>query len=97
MMKPVKALKSVKRMGRVSVACIAVIFMTAADSQAAIPAEERAALIALYNATDGYSWNGSTGWKGNNGEPDGFYETGSEGSWYGVTVTDDHVKQIRET
>ncbi|MCP4710918.1 MAG: hypothetical protein GY869_20030, partial [Planctomycetes bacterium] len=59
-------------------------------TMAAIPAIERAALIALYNATDGDNWTNNFGWKGNNPEPDGFSQIGSEDSWYGVTASD-HV------
>jgi hypothetical protein len=52
----------------------------------AIPASERAALIALYKATNGDHWVNNSGWKGRNNEPDGFSEKGSEGNWYGITV-----------
>jgi hypothetical protein len=62
--------------------------------QAAIPASERAALIALYNATNGDNWLDNSGWKGNNNEPDGFSQIGSEGSWFGITVSGDHVTMI---
>ncbi|MGD2085380.1 MAG: fibronectin type III domain-containing protein [Candidatus Aminicenantes bacterium] len=67
---------------------------TAVPLQAAIPAAERAALIALYNATNGDNWTNNSGWKGNNNEPDGFSKIGSEGSWYGITVSDNHVYYI---
>jgi Leucine-rich repeat (LRR) protein len=60
----------------------------------AIPAEERTALIALYNSTGGENWRISAGWKGNNNAPDGFSAVGTEGSWYGVTVTGEHVTAI---
>lgn len=55
--------------------------------QAAIPAEERAALIAFYNATNGDNWSSNYRWKGYNNEPDGFSQIGTEGSWNGVTVS----------
>jgi Leucine-rich repeat (LRR) protein len=61
---------------------------------AAIPAGERAALIALYNAADGDNWRDNSGWKGNNNEPDGFSQIGSENSWQGITVSGDHVTRI---
>ncbi|MCP4214468.1 MAG: hypothetical protein GY765_07410 [bacterium] len=62
-----------------------------------IPLEERAALIALYNATDGDNWYDNSGWKGNNNEADGFSQYGSEGSWEGISVSqgNDHVRSIR--
>ena len=60
----------------------------------AIPAEERAALIALYNSTNGYNWTDNSGWKGNNNEVDGFSQVGSEGTWYGITVSENHVQYI---
>jgi len=62
--------------------------------QAAIPAAERAALIALYNATNGDRWENNSRWKGINIEADGFSEIGSEGTWFGITVSDDHVTNI---
>ncbi|MCK5232485.1 MAG: hypothetical protein KAR13_19585, partial [Desulfobulbaceae bacterium] len=67
------------------------VLVSAVSVMAAIPAIERAALIALYNSTNGDGWNDSSGWKNNNPEPDGFSEIGSEGSWKGVTVNNDHV------
>ncbi|MGD2085929.1 MAG: hypothetical protein PVH61_07080 [Candidatus Aminicenantes bacterium] len=71
-----------------------VVSLTSNPLQAAIPASERAALIALYNATNGDSWWYSSLWKGNNDEPDGFSQIGSEDSWHGITVSDDHVTSI---
>jgi Leucine-rich repeat (LRR) protein len=41
-----------------------------------IPQQERDALIALYNSTNGPSWTDATGWLG---------PVGTECSWYGVT------------
>lgn len=60
----------------------------------AIPSEERAALIALYDSTSGDGWTNRDGWKGNHNEPDGFSKIGSEGNWYGITVNKDHVTSI---
>ena len=71
-----------------------VVSSTSNPLQAAIPAEERAALIALYNSTNGDSWGDNSGWKGNNNELDGFSQIGSEGTWYGITISDDHVTAI---
>ncbi len=61
---------------------------------AAIPAIEREALIVLYNATDGDKWRNNPGWKTGALEPDGFGPIGSEGDWYGVDVSGDHVSRI---
>jgi Leucine-rich repeat (LRR) protein len=63
-------------------------------ANAAIPSEERAALIAIYNSTGGDNWISTTGWKGNNNEADGFSAIGTEGSWSGVTVSGDHVTAL---
>jgi Leucine-rich repeat (LRR) protein len=62
--------------------------------QAAIPAEERAALIALYNAANGDFWDKNDGWKGNNNESDGFSQRGSEDSWFGIEVSENRVISI---
>jgi hypothetical protein len=62
--------------------------------QGAISPQERAALIALYNATNGDSWNNNSSWKGINPEPDGFSQIGTEGTWYGITVQNNQVTKI---
>jgi len=59
--------------------------------QAAIPAEERAALIALYNATGGDNWTNQDGWKTPPLHTDGFALPGTEGDWDGAVVSGDHV------
>ncbi|MCP5050278.1 MAG: hypothetical protein GY940_24135, partial [bacterium] len=64
---------------------------------ASIPAIEREALIALYNATDGDNWSNNSGWKEGVLEPDGFGPVGSEGNWSGITVSDGHVTLIAIT
>ena len=46
---------------------------------AAVPAEERDALIALYNSTDGANWKKKTHWLG---------DVGTECTWYGVRCND---------
>lgn len=56
-----------------------------------IPDSERAALIALYNATDGDNWNNNSGWKTPPLEADGFAQRGTEDNWYGVGVRWDEV------
>jgi len=54
-----------------------------------IPDQEREALIALYNSTNGANWDIKTNWLG---------AKGTEGTWYGVGLTNiggtDHVTQI---
>ncbi len=67
------------------------VLLSAVSAMAANPAIERAALIALYNSANGDGWNDNSGWKNNNPELDDFSEIGSEGSWKGVTVNNDHV------
>jgi hypothetical protein len=62
--------------------------------QGAISPQERAALIALYNATNGDSWNNNSNWKNINPEPDGFSQIGTEGTWYGITVQNNQVTKI---
>jgi len=49
-----------------------------------VPAEEKNALIALYNATDGANWTNTTNWLSAN----------PVGTWYGVTVANGHVTAI---
>jgi Leucine-rich repeat (LRR) protein len=66
----------------------------AVSVHAAIPAAERNALIALYNSTDGDNWKNNSGWKDGTLEADGFGPVGSEGSWYGVYVKNNHVTTI---
>ncbi|MCX6580185.1 MAG: hypothetical protein NT166_08375 [Candidatus Aminicenantes bacterium] len=62
--------------------------------QGAIPASERAALIALYNSTNGDNWTNMSGWKTPPLSTDGFAMPGTEGSWYGVTLSGDSVINI---
>ena len=57
----------------------------------AIPASERAALIALYNSTNGDSWINRTGWKTPPLAGDGFAASGTEDTWYGVAVRGENV------
>jgi Leucine-rich repeat (LRR) protein len=54
--------------------------LIAAVAGAAIPASERAALIALYNAAGGGNWTNHTGWLG---------AAGTECTWFGVRCTSD--------
>lgn len=61
----------------------------------AIPAEERAALIAIYKSTNGDNWNKKGGWKTPPLHSDGFAKPGTEGNWEGVKVSGDRVREIR--
>jgi len=74
-------------------ALIVIVFFTHMNF-GAIPPGERAALIELYNNAGGDLWNKNTHWKGIDNEPDGFSKTGTEGTWYGITVSGDHVVGI---
>jgi hypothetical protein len=60
----------------------------------AIPASERAALIALYNNTNGDGWANNSGWKTPPLDTDGFAMPGTEGNWKGAFISADHVTQI---
>jgi Leucine-rich repeat (LRR) protein len=59
-----------------------------------IPAEERAVLIALYNATNGDNWYDNSGWKTPPLHADGFAVPGTEHTWFGITVTGLRVTSI---
>jgi len=78
----------------VSAGCI-FLFLLAYFMYSAIPTPERAALISLYNATDGDNWFINTNWKGIDNESDGFSKIGTEDQWYGITVKDNHVTEIK--
>jgi Leucine-rich repeat (LRR) protein len=58
----------------------------------AIPSVERAALMALYNSTNGAGWSYRTGWR--NVDDTDFNEPGTECSWYGVTCDMDRVSRL---
>jgi len=58
---------------------------------ASIPLNEREALIALYNSTDGDNWRDNSRWKTPPLHTDGFAMPGTEDTWYGVTVSSDRV------
>jgi hypothetical protein len=70
-------------------------FLVVVSSQAvlwaAIPAGERAGLIALYNSTGGDQWVNDTGWKTPPLHTDGFAMPGTESTWFGISVSGDHV------
>ncbi len=61
----------------------------------AVTTEERGALIALYESTDGDNWSKIDGWKAQPLGQDGFAKSGNESSWYGIGVNnDDQVTKI---
>jgi len=64
------------------------------DVSSAVPAQERDALIALYNTTNGDNWTNKHGWKTPPLDIDGFAVPGTEGSWYGVVVQENHVTRV---
>jgi len=69
-------------------ALLAVAFASASSiAHAAIPASERAALVALYTSTHGEDWLDATNW---NGAP------GSECTWWGIQcdAAGEHVVRI---
>jgi len=61
----------------------------------AIPEQERAALIDLYNATNGDSWNNNNGWKTISPDSAGFSAPGTEIYWHGIVIEGDHVIKIQ--
>jgi hypothetical protein len=73
---------------------ILVMVLPAIFLQAAVPAEERAALIAFYNTANGDGWKDNSGWKTPPLDTDGFAMPGTENDWYGIKVENDHVTSI---
>jgi len=67
----------------VLVAVLVLIPISYADAQ--IPADEREALIALYNSTDGVNWKNNSGWLG---------AAGTECGWYRVVCSGGHVTYL---
>ncbi len=76
-------MKSIKWI--LSLVVFTVLFFSSTLSYGAIPVSEKNALIALYNSTNGPGWTDSTNWNG---------ASGTEGTWYGVTVFADQVVGI---
>ena len=71
---------------RSSLSLAVFLFLTASSFQSdSIPTSERTALLALYESTSGEKWHHSDNWMG---------PSGTEGSWYGVTVEDGHVTSL---
>ena len=50
---------------------------------AQVPDHERAALIALYDATQGWNWTKNTNWR--NASDTDFRPPGTECGWYGIS------------
>jgi fibronectin type III domain protein/Leucine Rich Repeat (LRR) protein len=74
--------------------CLMLIVILGTALHGTIPANERAALIALYNATNGDDWKWHAGWKKEPLEADGFGAAGTEGDWLGINVEDGHVVTV---
>jgi Leucine-rich repeat (LRR) protein len=70
----------------VAIALAAGLFLLPLSLHAAIPAQERNALIDLYNSTNGANWADKTGWLG---------AAGTECSWFGVTCDTDKTSVTR--
>ncbi len=72
--------------------CLIGVFLS--NISAAITSQERSALISIYNSTGGDNWYRNSDWKTPPLYTDGFAMPGTEGSWYGVTVSSDHVVKL---
>ncbi len=71
---------------RISVLVAVLAITLVSFVQAQMPTEEREALIALYNSTDGPNWTNNTNWLG---------AVGTECTWFGVYCSlDDQVTQL---
>ena len=57
----------------------------AGASYAQVPQNERDALVALYNSTDGANWTDNTGWLG---------AVGTECSWFGITCANGSITRL---
>ena len=74
------------------VACLAAGLSSEARAQ--IPPQERAALIALYDDTNGDSWTYNSGWKTPPLDVDGFALPGTECGWLGVSCVASRVESL---
>ncbi|MCX6580378.1 MAG: Ig-like domain-containing protein [Candidatus Aminicenantes bacterium] len=79
---------------RVCLLFLFVLVSAAIFNYGAIPASERAALIALYNYTDGDHWRNNNGWKTPPLAEDGFAMPGTENNWSGITISNETVTMI---
>ncbi|MFC1839664.1 leucine-rich repeat domain-containing protein [Thermodesulfobacteriota bacterium] len=64
-------------------------------AKAPISQTERAALIALYNSTDGDNWTDNSGWKTPPLHTDDFAIPGTEENWHGITSDGTNILEIR--
>ncbi len=68
--------------------------MFSGAAHAAISLSERAALIRIYEQTNGDGWIDRSGWKEGNLDSDGFALSGTEHEWNGVYIEEDHVTAL---
>jgi Leucine-rich repeat (LRR) protein len=71
-----------RHLGCLAALCGSLELGTPGRAAAGIPASERAALIALYNSTNGAGWTYRFNWR--NAEDTDFAPPGTECTWYGV-------------
>lgn len=71
------------------------LFMSSTAVYSDIPQNERDALIALYNNTNGDNWTNNSGWKTPPLHTDGFAMPGTEKDWYGVTCDGGNTMVVR--
>ena len=65
--------------------CLLVVIGLGDACDASITVEQRIAITALYNSTNGDGWVNNSGWKSAPLDTDGFALPGTECGWYGVT------------
>lgn len=76
-------------------ACFAVAVLIGLSSSA-LAQDDRAALIALYESTDGDNWSEREGWKSEPLSGDGFNDDPcSPPAWFGISCEDGRVTEIR--
>jgi Leucine-rich repeat (LRR) protein len=83
-----------RQLGCLAASCGSLQLGATAQASAAIPASERAALIAIYDSTNGPGWTYRFNWR--NAEDTDFAPPGTECTWYGVRCYADgtHVMQL---
>jgi Leucine-rich repeat (LRR) protein len=89
--------RSMNRLTRLVFIILVFLFSTLEclhSTLASMSFNEREALIALYNSTDGDNWRNNSGWKTPPLYTDGFAMPGTEGTWYGVNVSSDRVISV---
>jgi Leucine-rich repeat (LRR) protein len=73
---------TLRHLGCLGALCGSLLLCAPGRAAAAIPASERAALIAIYNSTNGAGWSRRANWR--NAEDTDFAPPGTECTWYGV-------------